>query len=151
MIVLIKKYPSWYNKVVKRDLVVVNFCAYDRKSNFYGRYKWPDNGGYLMSKPIEYEPDTIKMKVSRVSDIPNIWIMKPDSTNIKYAGYDYLNKHLYLQFHTSEEAKPKIYRYPEVPIEYWCAMTEADSIGSYFQRTKHLLVGYSIVKLRKTK
>ena len=105
-----------------------------------------------MPKPTAYVPEEIRLDVTAIADIPRIWIMNPDSRNIKHAAYDFLNEHLYLTFRAKEEdERPTIYRYPEVPLEYWTGLTQAESVGAYFQKSKHLLVGYELIKLKKVK
>ncbi len=105
-----------------------------------------------MAKPTPYIPEEIRLDVTAIADISRIWVMNPDSSNIKHAAYDFLNEHLYLTFHSKEDdERPTIYRYPEVPIEYWVGMTQAESVGAYFQKTKKLLVGYALIKLKKVK
>ncbi len=153
MIKQFRKYADWKQAALDRDLVFVGrFKAFDRHSNFFGFFNWPGTqefNGWLadsvgeMQMPVEQ----VKMEVSSIRKLPRVWIMRVDSTNIKSCAYDYLNEHLYVQFHTSDT----IYRYNEVPFQYWVGMTEAESVGSYFQKSKHLLVDYCTVKFKKKK
>ncbi len=143
-------YPEWKAAALERDLVFAGkFKAFDRNSNFFGYFNWPGLepiSGWLSDTAGELvmEVKTVKLKVTAIKKIPNIWVMTIDSTNIKSCAYDYLHEHLYVQFHTSKT----IYRYNDIPIEYWLGMTETESIGTYFQKSKHLLVDYSKIVLK---
>lgn len=153
MIAQFKKYSDWTQAVLDANLVFVNrFNAFDREGNFFGFFNWPgieEVNGYLSDTKGELVMDIkeIKLKVTSVRKLPRIWVMTVDSENIKNCAYDYLNEHLYLQFHSSET----IYRYNGIPIEYWLGLTSSESVGKYFHKTKKLLVDYCIVKLKEKK
>lgn len=153
MITEYRKYSEWLDAVSSRNLVVVNrFKAFDRSSNFFGFFNWPgleEVNGWLSDTVGELimSVEEIKLDVTSIRKLPRIWVMTVDSENIKNCAYDYANEHLYLQFHSSEI----IYRYHEIPIEYWLGMTSAESVGKYFHKTKKLLVDYCTIKLKKKK
>mgnify|MGYP000997102994 FL=1 len=141
-------YGEWLKKAQKRGLYVLDFCAFDEDRNFYGRFYFPNGGGFLHKESVKYEPANVQAEFSSLSEIPRIWLMpKVASSNIEQAGYDSLNEHLYLKFKGGDV----FYRYKKVPVEYWSEFSKQESLGSFFHKSKSKLAIYDVVTLKKLK
>ena len=147
-----KDLESWNAAVKKRKLELVGrHKAFDRNGNQLGFYKWLDfteKRGVLASRPeeLQIEPETVKMDISKITQIPCIWIMQGfESSIIKHAAYHLPTEQMYIEFKTGD----RIYRYNDVPPDYWAHLTLAESLGSFFQSSKHLLVDWCYIELTK--
>jgi hypothetical protein len=147
-----KTYEDWYNEVKKRGLQLVGrFKAFDKKSNQLGKYTWLSTDkknppGLLWTKPgeVKIEIETVTVPFKKLSDMPGLWIMRCDSSNIDFSAYDFPSEQLYIRFKTGS----KIYRYNDVPLNWWANFTIADSQGTFFHKSKHLMVDYCLIELK---
>ncbi len=88
----------------------------------------------VIIKDLKKDIKSIVKKKRHWSKKTNLWMLNFKSSNLKKVGYDLRTKTLYIMFSNNSE-----YKYTDVNLEWWVALTLAKSKGTYFAEAKYKL------------